>query len=146
MNLHLSGHDLVYILDHVAAVGNCSRKERALLTTKADPDSLPEGIPDPKHDGIAEDSFYHGTIQRLFPKNNTGVVRTSSGRQIPFSYQLVELFGPVKKPQELKEGLVVGYDMSWTSDGLKVTKIKTYRRIGEDSRSPDDVVKKEAPE
>jgi hypothetical protein len=114
-----------------------------ILTRKADPDSLPERIPDAKHDGIGEDSFYHGTIQRLFPRNNTGVVRTSSGRQIPFSYQLVELFGPVKKPEELREGLVVGYDMSWTSDGLKVTKIKTYRRVGEEPTSADRAAKED---
>jgi len=115
------------------------------LTSKADPDSLPEEIPDARHDGIGEDSFYHGTIRRLFPRKNTGIVRTSSGREIPFSYQLVELFGPVKKPQELREGLVVGYDMSWTSDGLKVTKIKTYRRVGEEATNSDSAAKEENP-
>jgi hypothetical protein len=83
-------------------------------------------------EGVGKDLFYHGTIHRLSSKKNTGIVRTSSGREIPFSFELVTLVGPVKKPYELREGLVVGYDMSWTADGLKVTKIKTYRRAGEE--------------
>jgi hypothetical protein len=97
-----------------------------------------------KPDGNGKDLFYHGTIQRLFPRNNAGIVRTSSGREIPFSFPCLDLLGPVKKPQELREGLVVGYDMGWTSDGLKVTKIKTYRKGGDEvavaaaDHPPDD--------
>ncbi len=55
-----------------------------------------------------------------------GVVRTESGREIPFSYQFVLLFGNAKTPADLKEGQEVGYDLGWTSSGLRVTKIKTY--------------------
>ncbi|MBI2209862.1 MAG: hypothetical protein HYU47_04565 [Deltaproteobacteria bacterium] len=29
-------------------------------------------------------------------------------------------------PADLKEGQEVGYDLGWTSKGLRVTKIKTY--------------------
>jgi hypothetical protein len=73
-----------------------------------------------------KDLFYHGVISKLFSGNNMGVVRTESGREIPFSFQFVILVGEVNKPSELKEGQVVGYDLGWTSDGLRVTKIKTY--------------------
>ena len=41
--------------------------------------------------------FYHqGVITKLFPSNNTGVVRTESGRELTFSYELVILFGEVQ--------------------------------------------------
>lgn len=97
--------------------------------------TAPGDTPDakvPEGGGWDSDLFYHGTILRLSPKKNRGMVRTSSGREIPFSYDHLELSGPVKHPRELREGLVVGYDMSWTSSGLRVTKIKTYRRSPEE--------------
>jgi len=73
-----------------------------------------------------KDLFYHGSISKLFPSNNMGLVRTESGREVPFSFQFVELLGEVKSPSELQEGQEVGYDLGWTSKGLRVTKIKTY--------------------
>jgi hypothetical protein len=72
------------------------------------------------------DYFQLGVISKLFPGNNMGVVRTESGREIPFSFQLVTIVGEAKHPNDLKEGQEVGYDVGWTSAGLKVTKIKTY--------------------
>jgi hypothetical protein len=71
--------------------------------------------------------FYHqGVITKLFPSNNTGVVRTESGRELTFSYELVILCGEARSPLDLKVGDEVGYDLGWTSSGLRVTKIKTY--------------------
>jgi hypothetical protein len=55
-----------------------------------------------------------------------GVVRAESGREIPFSFEFVVLLGEAKKPADLKEGQEVGYDLGWTSKGLRVTKIKVY--------------------
>jgi hypothetical protein len=74
------------------------------------------------------DNYHHGVITKLFPSNNTGVVRTESGRELPFSYEFVILVGEVKDPHDLKEGERVGYDLGWTSSGLRITKIKTYPR------------------
>ena len=43
--------------------------------------------------------FYHqGVVTKLFPSNNTGVVRTESGRELTFSYDLVILSGEAKSP------------------------------------------------
>jgi hypothetical protein len=72
------------------------------------------------------DYFQIGIVSKLFPGNNMGVVRTETGREIPFSFQLVIISGEAKHPNDLKEGQEVGYDVGWTSAGLKVTKIKTY--------------------
>lgn len=72
------------------------------------------------------DLYHHGTISKLFPSNNMGLVRTESGREAPFSYQFVILVGAIKNPNDLREGQEIGYDLGWTSNGLRVTKIKTY--------------------
>jgi hypothetical protein len=72
------------------------------------------------------DLYYHGVISKLFPSNNMGLVRAESGREIPFSYQFVIMTGAVKSPDDLKEGQEIGYDLGWTSNGLRVIKIKTY--------------------
>jgi len=84
------------------------------------------------------DLFHHGVITKLFPSNNMGLVRTESGREVPFSFQLVILVGEVKNPNDLKEGQEVGYDLGWTSSGLRVTKIRTYPHplSGEGSSNP----------
>lgn len=76
--------------------------------------------------GQADDLYHRGVITKLFPSNNTGIVRTESGREVPFSYEFVILWGDVKAPQDLREGQTVGYDLGWTPSGLRVTKIKTY--------------------
>ncbi len=78
--------------------------------------------------GLSEksDLFYHGVIVKLFPRNNLGIVRTESGREITFSYNLVVVLGASKSPNELREGQKIGYDLGWTGHGLRVTKIKVY--------------------
>ena len=73
-----------------------------------------------------EDLFHRGVITKLFPSNNTGIVRIESGREVFFSYEFVILSGEVKSPLHLKVGQAVGYDLGWTPSGLRVTKIKTY--------------------
>jgi len=75
------------------------------------------------------DYYHQGVITKLFPSNNTGVVRTESGRELTFSYELVILCGEAKSPLELKVGEPVGYDLGWTSSGLRVTKIRTYSKL-----------------
>ncbi len=81
-----------------------------------------EGRPKPPD----RDLYHHGVITKLFPSNNTGIVRTESGREVPFSFDMVIVSGEVKSPHELREGETVGYDLGWTSNGLRITKIKTY--------------------
>src|SRR5215213_2653939 len=73
-----------------------------------------------------ESAYHHGMITKLFPSNNTGIVRTESGRELPFSYEFVILLGRAKSTLDLREGEAVGYDLGWTPKGIMVTKIKTY--------------------
>jgi hypothetical protein len=72
------------------------------------------------------DYYHQGVITKLFPSNSTGVVRTESGRELTFSYDLVILSGEARSPLDLKVGEQVGYDLGWTSKGLRITKIRTY--------------------
>ena len=81
---------------------------------------------EPQETKEKKDFFHHGVITKLFPSNNLGVVRTEGGREIPFSFEFVVLLGEAKKPADLKEGQEVGYDLGWTSKGLRVTTIKVY--------------------
>jgi hypothetical protein len=84
----------------------------------------------------ARGDFYHqGVITKLFPSNNIGVVRTESGRELTFSYDLVILCGEAKSPLELSVGERVGYDLGWTSSGLRITKLKTYPKTSAESPS-----------
>jgi hypothetical protein len=73
---------------------------------------------------LPKDLFHHGVISKLFPSNNMGVVRTESGREVQFSYHLIVLLGEIQKTADLREGMEVGYDLGWTSNGLRITKIK----------------------
>ncbi len=86
----------------------------------------------------ARGDYYHqGTITKLFPSNNTGVVRTEHGRELTFSYDLVIMAGEAKSPLDLRVGEQVGYDLGWTSSGLRITKIKTYPKSEAASAAPD---------
>ncbi len=91
--------------------------------TKADASEEGSGQPPPED---RSDLYYHGIIRRLSHRKGTGVVRTASGRDVRFSYQMVRMSGPLRSPKGLREGMVVGYDLGWGSHGLRVTKIKTY--------------------
>lgn len=74
-------------------------------------------------------NFYPGMILRLDRARGRGVVRSHSGREIPFQFPFVsvvgaEIGGPMPGIHLLKEGESVGFDLGWTSQGLRVTVIK----------------------
>jgi hypothetical protein len=49
----------------------------------------------------------------------------------------VILCGEAKSALDLKVGEPVGYDLGWTSGGLKITKIKTYPKPAAGDASAD---------
>jgi hypothetical protein len=71
------------------------------------------------------DLFYRGTLIRLSRGGSHGVVRSlSSGREVVFERQHTIVLGEaVAGDLELREGMLVGYDVGWTSHGLRVTKL-----------------------
>ncbi len=80
-----------------------------------------------------EDKFYQGTITRIFWSSKSGVIQSDSGREIPFGFPLVTLLGtPQQDLRYLREGMRVGFDVGWTSKGLRVTVIKVYEDLKEE--------------
>lgn len=68
--------------------------------------------------------FYAGRIQKLFRGSRVGVVRSDSGREIPFEFLHVSMIGPLRSFDDLREGMAVGFDVGWTSAGLRVTVLR----------------------
>ena len=73
----------------------------------------------------AEEKFYRGIIEKLFQRTQMGVVRSASGREIAFAFAHVVMVGGIRRFEELREGMAVGFDVGWTSKGLRVTVIRT---------------------
>jgi len=71
-----------------------------------------------------ESKFYHGHIVKLSSGRQTGLVRSASGRQILFTFQHVVMLGEKRRFDDLHIGTKVGYDVSWTSKGLRVSLIR----------------------
>ncbi|HVA81457.1 MAG TPA: hypothetical protein VNF29_11080 [Candidatus Binataceae bacterium] len=74
-------------------------------------------------------NFYPGMILRLDRARGRGVVRSHSGREIEFEFPFVlvlsaRLGGTMPGIELLREGDVIGFDVGWTSKGLRVTTIR----------------------
>lgn len=70
--------------------------------------------------------FYRGTLIQLSRGGGRGIVRSQqTGREIPFEREHVVVLAPREGGGwfELREGMAVGYDVGWTSHGLRVTKL-----------------------
>lgn len=94
-----------------------------------DREAAPEAAPaapqtqePPRSDPLAR--YYRGTIRRLSRRTRSGVVRSFSGREVRFEFPCVELIGPSRRFEALRPGMRVGYDVGWTSKGLRVTRIR----------------------
>jgi cold shock CspA family protein len=73
------------------------------------------------------DLFYHGVISKIFWRNETGVIHSDTGKDVPFAFPFVTLLGvPRQDIQFLREGMRVGFDVNQTSKGLRVSVIKIY--------------------
>ncbi|NOT57155.1 MAG: hypothetical protein HOP18_21345 [Deltaproteobacteria bacterium] len=83
------------------------------------------------------DHFYHGVIKKIFWSNETGIIRSDSGREVPFVFEFVTLLGaPRQDINFLRPGMRVGYDVGWTSKGLRASVIKIYD-LFEETVEPD---------
>ncbi|GIW43663.1 MAG: hypothetical protein KatS3mg077_0945 [Candidatus Binatia bacterium] len=72
------------------------------------------------------DNFYVGRIVKLRPGSKAGVVESiSTGRRIPFEWPLVRVIG-ADNYDSLRPGMEVGFDVSWTSKGLRVSVLKVF--------------------
>jgi hypothetical protein len=76
--------------------------------------------------GVLRDRFYHGVIVQVHWGRGTGVVRSGNGREIPFEFPFVTMIGARRSIEHLHPGMRVGFDVGWTSRGLRVTSLKLY--------------------
>jgi hypothetical protein len=79
------------------------------------------------------DRFYPGVIVLLDRVRGRGVIRAYSGREIRFEFPFVNVVGAAlggRAPgiELLREGDRVGFDVGWTSKGLRVTTLKPASR------------------
>jgi len=74
--------------------------------------------------GSISEKYYIGTIVRLYAGSERGVVRSATGREIPFKFAHVTMVGARRHFHDLQEGATVGYDVSWTSRGLRVSVLR----------------------
>lgn len=67
---------------------------------------------------------YTGRVVRFSPPRGVGSVRSDGGREVPFDVRFLEVSGAGRGSfarNALEEGMRVGFDVGWTSRGLRVT-------------------------
>ena len=72
------------------------------------------------------DNFRHGKISKFFPQGSYGFVRDEKGKEIYFHLDELRFVGPKSGRAYVVEGVEVGVDVSITSRGMRVTKLKIY--------------------
>jgi hypothetical protein len=82
------------------------------------------------------DGFYQGLILFLDRARGRGVIRSLSGREIRFEFPFVSVVGAALGGRApgidlLHQGDRVGFDVGWTSKGLRVTRIRPRKENSE---------------
>ena len=75
----------------------------------------------------AGERYYRGTITRVYYGSESGTLTSdATGREYQFKYPSVAIIGPIPRVDGLRPGMAVGFDVGWTSRGLRVTVIRVY--------------------
>lgn len=77
-------------------------------------------------EGLSKDTFRKGTIIKYFPQSGYGFVRDEIGKEVYFHLDELRFVGEKNDRRYVMEGAPVGIDVSRTSRGLRVTKLKIY--------------------
>jgi hypothetical protein len=90
-----------------------------------------DDAPPPKGEALeaadAPERYYRGTITRVYYGSESGTLKSAaSGREYRFKFPFVDILGPIPRIDGLREGMSVGFDVGWTSKGLRVTRIRVY--------------------
>ena len=77
--------------------------------------------------GPVEERYYRGVITRVHYGSESGTLTSeSTGREYYFKHPFVQIIGPIPRVDGLREGMRVGFDLGWTSRGIRVTVIRVY--------------------
>jgi len=75
----------------------------------------------------AKDRYYRGVISRVYYGSETGtLVSDATGREYRFKFPYVEILGTDPAHRRPAPGMAVGFDLGWTSHGIRVTVIRVY--------------------
>jgi len=74
---------------------------------------------------LPDDKFSKGRVVKYFPQSKYGFIKDHRGKDLYFNIDEIRFAGQMGR-EHLKEGIVVGYDVGWTSHGLHVCTIKIY--------------------
>jgi hypothetical protein len=73
------------------------------------------------------DRYYRGVITRVYYGSESGTLTSQvSGREYHFKYPFVQIVGPIPRVDGLREGMTVGFDLAWTSRGVRVNLIRVF--------------------
>ena len=82
---------------------------------------------DARDEGPPPDSWYRGRITRVYYGSESGTLTSSAtGREYPFKHPYVDIIGPIPRIDGLREGMEVGFDLAWTSRGVRVSVIRVF--------------------
>jgi len=73
-----------------------------------------------------DDLFPKGEVVKFFQGQDYGFIKDQHGRDIYFHLSELTLVGPKKSREHIKVGAKIGYDLSWTSKGEHVRRLKIY--------------------
>ena len=74
----------------------------------------------------ADDRFPKGEIIKFFEHQDYGFIKDQQGKDVYFHLNELDLVGPKNSKNFIKVGAKIGYDLSWTSHGQHVRKLKIY--------------------
>jgi hypothetical protein len=87
----------------------------------------PEREDDAREPAPAPDSWYRGTIHRVYYGSESGTLLSdATGREYHFKHPFVTIVGPIPRIDGLRPGMKVGFDLAWTSRGRRVSVIKIF--------------------
>ena len=99
---------------------------------------IPKDEPAATYDAdLTHERYYRGTIVKLYAGSERGLVHSASGRNIPFSFMFVTMLGPRRRFADLRVGQEIGFDVSHTSHGLRVSTIRLPDEESEPPRSDE---------
>jgi hypothetical protein len=78
---------------------------------------------------LADDAprFYMGVIERVYYGSESGILASeATGRRYQFKVPFVDIVGTIPKVSGLREGMRVGFDLAWTSRGVRVSTIRVF--------------------
>jgi len=83
-----------------------------------------ESSPTGPNTSLAGSKFYQGKIRALFRGRQSGIVTSARGRELLFHFPFVRMVGSRRRFEDLREGMSVGFDVGWTSRGVRITVLR----------------------